>query len=211
MRIQSVLDNLSNLLAQDYCYFCGGIEEIICNNCILINLKLAKINYIQNVPVLTLTKKDQTFSKLITSYKDKGVSNLKIPFSKIIAVGLKHFSRHENVKVVNVPSTPNSTQKRGLDPIGIMTKLACQLAGKRFIYERNLLLNNQPRKDQSNLDYSQRKINMQFAFKANFAEIKPVIIVDDLITTGTTITESIRALHSQNIQVRGCVILTANS
>jgi predicted amidophosphoribosyltransferase len=210
MSINSIFRDLSGLLVQDYCYFCGKIEEIICHECVISNLELAKIQYIQNVPILTMTTKDKTFSKLITSYKDEGVSNLVEPFSKILSVGLKFFSRHQQVKVVNVPSTSKAILKRGFDPISLMTESACLMAGRRFIYEKRLLVNQRERKDQASLNFQQRKLNTENALKANFAEIKPVIIVDDLITTGTSITQSIFALRAKKINIKACVILAAN-
>ena len=210
MSINSIFRDLSGLLVQNYCYFCGKIEEIICHECVISNLELAKIQYIQNVSILTMTTKDKIFSKLITSYKDEGVSNLVQPFSKILSVGLKFFSKHQQVKVVNVPSTTKAILKRGNDPISLMAESACLMAGKRFIYEKRLLVNERERKDQASLNFQQRKLNTENAFKANFAEIKPVIIVDDLITTGTSITQSIFALRAKKINIRACVILASN-
>ena len=210
MSIDSIFRDLSGLLVQNYCYFCGKIEEIICHECVISNLELAKIQYVQDVPILTMTTKDKTFSKLITSYKDEGVSNLVEPFSKILSVGLKFFSKHQQVKVVNVPSTSKAILKRGFDPISLMTESACLMAGRRFIYEKRLLVNQRERKDQASLNFQQRKLNTENAFKANFAETKPVIIVDDLITTGTSITQSIFALRAKKINIKACVILAAN-
>ena len=210
MPINSIFRDLSGLLVQNYCYFCGKIEEIICHECVISNLELAKIQYVQDVPILTMTTKDKTFSKLITSYKDEGVSNLVEPFSKILSVGLKFFSKHQQVKVVNVPSTSKAILKRGFDPISLMTESACLMAGRRFIYEKRLLVNQRERKDQASLNFQQRKLNTENAFKANFAETKPVIIVDDLITTGTSITQSIFALRAKKINIKACVILAAN-
>jgi predicted amidophosphoribosyltransferase len=210
MAINSIIRELSGLLSQDYCYFCGKIEEIICYKCVISNLDLAKIQYIQNVPILTMTSKDKTFSKLITSYKDEGVSNIVQPFSKILSVGLRFFSKHQQVKVVNVPSTNKAILKRGFDPISLMTESACLIAGKRFIYEKRLLVNQRERKDQASLNFQQRKLNTESAFKADFSEAKPVIIVDDLITTGTSITQSIFALRAKKINIKACVILASN-
>jgi len=210
MQINSLFRDLTGLLSQNYCYFCGKIEEIICHECVISNLELAKIHYIQNVPILTMTTKDRTFSKLITSYKDEGVSNLVQPFSKMLSVGLKFFSKHQQVKVVNIPSTVKAVQKRGFDPISLMTETACLMAGKRFIYEKRLLVNRRERKDQASLNYQQRKLNTENAFLANFTEIKPVIIVDDLITTGTSISQSIFALRAKKVNIKACVVLASN-
>lgn len=210
MQINSLFRDLTGLLSQNYCYFCGKIGEIICPECIISNLELAKIHYIQNVPILTMTTKDKTFSKLITSYKDEGVSNLVQPFSKMLSVGLKFFSKHQQVKVVNIPSTVKAVQKRGFDPISLMTETACLMAGKRFIYEKRLLVNRRERKDQASLNFQQRKLNTENAFLANFTEIKPVIIVDDLITTGTSISQSIFALRAKKVNIKACVVLASN-
>lgn len=210
MQINSIFRDLTGLLSQNYCYFCGKIEEIICHECVISNLELAKIHYIQNVPILTMTTKDKTFSKLITSYKDEGVSNLVQPFSKMLSVGLKFFSKHQQVKVVNIPSTVKAIQKRGFDPISLMTETACLMAGKRFIYEKRLLVNRRERKDQASLNFQQRKLNTENAFLANFTEIKPVIIVDDLITTGTSISQSIFALRAKKVNIKACVVLASN-
>ena len=62
MNINSIFSNLSGLLVQNYRYFCGKIEEIICHQCVVSNLELAKIRNIQSVPILTMTIKDKTFS-----------------------------------------------------------------------------------------------------------------------------------------------------
>jgi predicted amidophosphoribosyltransferase len=210
MQLNSLIRDLTGLLSQNYCYFCGKVEEIICYECLISNLDLAKIQYIQSVPILTMTTKDKTFSKLITSYKDEGVSNLVQPFSKVISVGLRFFSKHQQVKVVNVPSTNKALQKRGFDPISLMTETACLLAGKRFIYEKRLLINCRERQDQAGLNFQQRKLNTESAFKANFAEMKPEIIGDDLITTGSSISQSIFALRAKNINIKACVVLASN-
>jgi predicted amidophosphoribosyltransferase len=73
-----------------------------------------------------------------------------------------------------------------------------------------LLLNRRERKDQAGLNFQQRKLNTENAFTANFSEIKPVVIVDDLITTGSSITQSIFALRAKKINIKACVVLASN-
>ena len=157
-----------------------------------------------------MTSNSYTFSNLISAHKDKGLANLKEPFAEIISVGLKHFSKHKNTIVVNVPSTTFAIQKRGLDPISLMTERACEMAGRRFIYENNLLLNRSKRQDQAGLNFRQRKENMHDGFNVGFYTSKPVIIVDDLITTGASLDQSIYSLTKQRIKVKACVVIAAN-
>ena len=52
MKTTSLLEDLKNLLGQNYCFFCGKIEEIVCTKCTIDLFKYSAIQYIQNVPVL---------------------------------------------------------------------------------------------------------------------------------------------------------------
>ncbi|MBM3682412.1 MAG: hypothetical protein FJW84_03035, partial [Actinobacteria bacterium] len=177
------------------------IEEIVCPTYFKKLLLDSKIRFESNVPVLSLTQNNETIARMIVNHKDFGLSNIKEPFSDLIAVGLKYFSKHEKVYVVNVPSSFQSIQKRGLDPISIMTEIACKKAGQRFIYKRNLLTSYENRKDQAGLNFDQRNKNMKDVLRSDLVATKPVIIVDDLITTGASLRESIRALRQIENQV----------
>jgi predicted amidophosphoribosyltransferase len=202
--------DFTDLISQKYCFYCGKIEEVICAQCVLLQVNNSKIHFINNIPVLSMMRKDKIISSLVVAYKDQGVSTLKDPFARILSFGLKYFSKHKYMKVVNVPSSVKAIQKRGLDPISLMTENACKISGKRFQFDQNLLVNNKNRKDQSTLNFKQRKINMQDAFKANHFESKPVLIIDDLTTTGATLLSSIIAMKKRMIKVEACVVLVSS-
>ena len=209
MNSKSFIKDFTDLISQKYCFYCGKIEEVICAKCIMLQINNPKIHFIDNIPVLSLIKNDHIVTGLIVAYKDQGVSTLKEPFARILSFGLKHYSKHKNMRVVNVPSSAKAIQKRGLDPIGLMTETACEFSGKRFKFDKDLLVSNKSRKDQADLNFKERKLNMQNAFKANHFEEKPVLIIDDLTTTGSSLLSSITALKQSNIKVEACVVLVS--
>jgi orotate phosphoribosyltransferase len=51
---------------------------------------------------------------------------------------------------------------------------------------------------------------MKDAFKANYSLTKPVIIIDDLITTGSSLRASLAALRQQKINVKACVVMVSH-
>lgn len=210
MRASEFVKDFANLISQNYCYFCGQIEEIICHECIKELIQEAKIQYLVEVPVLSMTVNNPTMSKLISSYKDRGEANLIVPFSKIISLGLKYFSKHQNITILNVPSTAQALQKRGLDPITLLAISACKIAGKRFKHDPLLLQNNKHRNDQAGLNVAQRKINMKDAFRASCPQTRPIIIVDDLITTGSSLRACLDALSQQKMNVKACVVMVSH-
>jgi len=203
------LKDFTDLISQKYCFYCGKIEEVICADCILLKINNPKLHFINNIPVLSMIENDHIITSLVVAYKDQGVSTLKDPFARILSFGLKHFSKHKNIKVVNVPSSARAIQKRGLDPISLMTQKACEISGKRFKFDNDLLVSDKNRKDQAKLNFKERRLNMQDAFKANHYEEKPVLIVDDLTTTGSSLLSSIFALQKNKIKVEACVVLVS--
>ena len=109
-----------------------------------------------------------------------------------------------------MPSTAQALQKRGLDPITLLAISACKFAGKRFTHDSLLLQSNKHRNDQAGLNVVQRNINMKDAFRANYSLTKPVIIIDDLITTGSSLRASVDAFRQQKINVKACVVMVSH-
>ena len=115
------------------------------------------------------------------------------------------------VMLVTIPSRSSAIRKRGRDHI---TELAAEIIsitsskGIKISHQSILHLTKQV-KDQSNLNKSQRIQNMSGAYLANYPEssISNLIIIDDLITTGASIHEAIRALSV--IKLRPVAIITA--
>jgi predicted amidophosphoribosyltransferase len=66
--------------------------------------------------------------------------------------------------------------------------------------------------DQTELTQSQRELNLSGAFKVapDFFTVKPIIIIDDVITTGSTLREAVRALKERNLTVLGAATACAS-
>jgi len=68
-------------------------------------------------------------------------------------------------------------------------------------------------RDQSQLNSQQRMSNIAGAFSisnnlvkaGDFGNTRPLILVDDLVTTGSTLAEAIRALRTAGFEVLGAV------
>ncbi len=199
-----------SLLFQQYCHNCGMVDEIICVDCIKLILQNYSIRELNNKKVLYFLKNDPKIIELIVSYKDKKIYSLRPIFSFIIYVGLELLAQNNSYAVVNIPTSLLNIEKRGEDPISKMVEQACSLNKYKYRYKRNLIKNSQKRLDQVGLDFNQRKLNLADSFKVTKAEKRPIFIVDDLITTGVSLSETINALEAKGNTVHGCIVIASN-
>ena len=199
-----------SLLFQQYCHYCGVVDEIICMNCLNSILKNYSIRELNNKKVLYFLKNEPKIIELIVSYKDKKIYSLGPIFSFIIYVGLELMTQNNSYAVVNIPTSPSNIEKRGEDPISRMVEQACLLNRSKYRYRRNLIQSSQNRQDQVGLDFKQRKLNLTNSFKVTKIEKKSIFVVDDLITTGVSLSESIKALEAKGNTVQGCVVIACN-
>ena len=117
----------------------------------------------------------------------------------------------DEIALVGIPSSSAAIRKRGRNHINDLANEVIKISNIFGISVINLpiLSISKKVKDQSNLNKLQRMQNLSGAYLAKYPEcsIKNLIIIDDLITTGASIQEGIRALSVLNL--RPVAIITA--
>ncbi|NKI39678.1 ComF family protein [Streptomyces physcomitrii] len=106
--------------------------------------------------------------------------------------------------LVPLPSTPRSTRARGHDPTRRVALAAARVLRGSGVPARVVPVLRQRRAvaDQSGLNSRQRKANLKGALEVNARAVRlfgpgaRVIIVDDLLTTGSSLAEAARALSA---------------
>lgn len=108
------------------------------------------------------------------------------------------------IRIVTIPSDPAAARHRGFHPVN--TLLAA--AGLR---STALLSHSSAHVDQAGLGREERALNLAGGLRvrrgaASVAGLR-VLVVDDILTTGSTITEATRALRSAGAEVCGCAVV----
>ena len=117
-----------------------------------------------------------------------------------------------SAKLVPIPGSKRAIRKRGRDFILEITK---ELSHRTGIEIAQGLVINRRLLDQSGLSAQDRKRNLDRAFEFQGDDIQgQLILVDDLVTTGSTLLEAKRALETRNLKVNqaitACVAQTLN-
>lgn len=116
----------------------------------------------------------------------------------------------ESVTLVPVPSTRRSRRERGRDLVADLAAAAARDLGRAGVdaaATRGLRLVRQTR-DQHALGREERALNVARSMRASGRPRGPVVVVDDVVTTGSTLREAVRALGSRGeIEVLGAAAL----
>lgn len=115
------------------------------------------------------------------------------------------------VTLIPVPSAKAVVRQRGFDATWALARLVVRrLRGAHRISARRVLEQRRRVADQSGLSASQRSANLQQAFRLRRAgPAGPVVLVDDVVTTGATLAEAARSLRAGGIDVLGAATVAA--
>jgi predicted amidophosphoribosyltransferase len=115
------------------------------------------------------------------------------------------------VVLVPVPSARAAVRDRGFDATWDLARRAAGILRRQSaVRARRLLRQARPTRDQAGLSADQRAINLQGAFRVStVVPGQVVIVVDDVVTTGSSLTEAARALREGGHRVLGAATVAA--
>ena len=154
--------------------------------------------------------------RLILAHKEHARYALVRPLGEMLASAVRAALGERPGWLCPVPSPRATVRQRGHDPLRRMTKAAVRSLRRQGIDARLAGALHVVRRpdDQAGLSAERRTANLDgaFAVRSRWAETltdQPVVLVDDVITTGSTLAEACRALESRGVPVLGCAVLAA--
>ena len=165
---------------------------------------------------VTTAPYDPIMRQLISAHKEHGALTLT-PFlagrlSAAISALLQLTPEYrEGIVLVPVPSTAAAVRERGYDATLAMARRAARILRPTLaVRTRRLLRQARPVRDQAGLGADQRAANLRGAFRAVGASSGlAVILVDDVVTTGSSLTEGARALRCGGYRMLGAATVAA--
>lgn len=141
----------------------------------------------------------EPLSRLVVAHKDHGAWHLSGQLGALLARAVKALAPPEGSVLVPVPSDRQAVRCRGYDHCQALARAAGRELG---LPVRPLLQRRQVADDQVGKDRLARLGAQGQTMVAESGSL-PVIVVDDVITTGSTAAEATRALRSAGHQVLG--------
>jgi len=205
--VNSIIRPLTDFLFPPACLLCGGAvpeDELLCRECRGTVVEAAfgyvspprKIDHADSVFILL--PYDDGCRRLIHALKYQGMPSVGLFLGELI--GRKMTARvalPEDALVVPVPLHPSKLRERGYNQSERLARGFASFTGHTVSEECIARARKTP--TQTALDENARRLNVRGAFRyvgGKALEGRPVVLIDDVLTTGSTVSECARALKS---------------
>ncbi len=164
------------------------------------------------VPVLSLGRYAGARREAIVAVKEHGRADLIAPLAVALRAGLERLLTWGVIEtpltVVPAPTGRSSARRRGGDPVTRMARAAA--TDLRDVHVTQALRLRAMVRDSVGLSGADRQRNIAGRVKIIKPVAGEVLVVDDIVTTGATASESVRVLHVSGADVAG-VLAIANA
>lgn len=158
-----------------------------------------------DLPVVALGRYQAPLSLAIRHFKYAGRSDLAAPLARamsprtIALVG-------QPVIYIPVPLHPKRLCERGYNQSALLARQLARLSGSSV--DLTTLQRIAHTAQQARLKRDEREHNLQRTMRASpWRDSRPVVLVDDVLTTGATLVECARALREAGAVVRGASVI----
>lgn len=220
--IYDLWDDFISLLIPRLCYGCGNNllrnENLICTECYIL---IPRTNYhlkpdnpvaqlfwgrclIEKAAAFSFYTRDSRIRKLIHQLKYKGIREVGIELGRIYGLSLKSSGFLDGIDIIiPVPLHPSKQRKRGFNQSEMICEGISDVTGLKT--DTGLLVRRSMTKTQTKKSRYDRWTNVEGIFQVTDPAVlidKHILIVDDVITTGSTIEACVNELlNVENLKV----------
>ena len=198
------LKQLLDYIYKEQCYLCRRtVEDVpLCSKCYKEILKneanhAYTIEIIDGVPYYWAGFYSKNMQKLIRGLKYHGQKRLAPILAKFLYQYWKKFdASSESFVIIPVPLYKKRQRKRKYNHMELVANEFAKLAN--CVVNTEIIARIKDTKPQYGLKQSERTRNMQGAFRVeiDFDKNQKLLIIDDILTTGSTVKEMIKTLRA---------------
>lgn len=191
---------ISQLIFPARCLGCHKLSPSICSDCIAQWQTNKFVTRFSNLAVHSAILYTPVAAKIILAAKENGTLTADQLLIQAIKEQIKNTEFNlSRIRLVPIPSSKRSIRNRGRS---FMVDIVKEISKETGIPMLDCLVLTGRTADQSGLNRNQRLQNMKGAISMKAVARGELILIDDVITTGATLKEAVRALNSQGFHAQ---------
>lgn len=152
---------------------------------------------------------DGPLREAIIAWKEHGRFTVERQLAHLVAASVLALDVDGAIALVPIPSRPDRRRARGADVVADLTRRSAALLRTVDVDASvvpSLAFVKRVR-DQAGLAAAARADNVRGSLAARRVPPSPVVLVDDIVTTGATLTEAVRALDAAGAGIAGAAVM----
>ena len=219
--MQSFLSHISQLFLKSSCQSCQrSSSDLFCSFCqaqLHTQIRSPLIeppSTLHPLPLFAWATYDTNLRQIIQQLKYKNQPAIGTWLGKEMAkswINAKFHHQFPNLLVIPIPMHKSKQQQRGYNQAELISRSFARTIGYRHC--PNAITRIRETQPQFKLGLDDRAQNLESAFSLapNFKTDRPILLVDDIFTTGATLRTAIKFLENRNIPIWGSAVTTRTS
>lgn len=197
---QALADALAFVLPID-CAGCGEPDVGVCADCRMLLAPALSEQRLEGVRVTSGLAFEGVPARVLRGLKEEGRTALARELAPALAASIDAHAAPDAL-LVPVPTSPAAMRRRGYRVAEVLLRAAGRPAFRGLQIVRRTA-------DQRALGRLDRAANVAGSMRARDAAGRSILIIDDVVTTGATLGEAVRALRAAGADVVGAATVAA--
>lgn len=196
-RIRTALLDALAVLSPVDCAGCGAPDRSLCDHCrAALEAAVTPRSLSDGSTVFTALRYEGVVRRTLLALKESGRTDVAGPLSVPFAAAVSRAAQ-PGAEILVVPTSSAAWRRRGYDPVAL-------LARRAGIRPARVLRRARTTASQKTLGASDREVNLRSSMVSRGALTgRRFVLVDDIVTTGATLTEAARAITAAGGEVVG--------
>ena len=216
--LSDAFSGLRSLVFPSICVMCDSYAAVLCDQCNLQWSKPPHLLRFDDVPTSSVVAYSTQVSTVVLKAKEDGnrVARRLIAETMYRSIDLiVKKSPQLPLLIVPIPSSRRAIRQRGESFLHPIMNNVIDIAhhNSRNWAWKEILMHKKRVRDQAGLNSRERTLNVRgvFAVRDEVVADRPIIVVDDVITTGATLRNAISALNERKMTVLGASTACASA
>lgn len=207
--------DVADLVLSRSCVGCGTFGATVCPECWsrIVDVHVPQVDdWPDDVPRWAASCYDGLTRDLIVEHKERGALTLSRPLGALLALSVATVMPTGPVSVVSIPAHDRSVRRRGFDSLELVAAQCVRHlnANGRSVDCPRLLHRVRDDGRQVGRGRTARRMAVTGTMRARPSRYqRPMVLVDDVITSGATLTEAVRALRATGALIAGVATIAA--